>query len=70
MSVDDDLEQLRTALAVGRVTLRLDVPVFDSVDELAWKGPGTEFVECCQRMNSATLHRRALAGTPSLAASR
>ena len=51
-------------------TLRLDVPVFDSVDELAWKGPRTEFVECCRRMNSATLHRRATTGTPSLAASR
>jgi len=51
-------------------TLRLDVPVFDSVDELAWKGPRTEFVECCQRMNSATLHRRATTGTSSLAASR
>lgn len=51
-------------------TLRLDVPVFDSVDELAWKGPRTEFVECCRRMNSAGLHRRATTGTPSVAASR
>jgi len=51
-------------------TLRLDVPVFDSVDELAWKGPRTEFVECCRRMNSATLHRRARTGTPPLTASR
>jgi 5'-3' exonuclease len=51
-------------------TLRLDVRVFDSVDELAWRGPRPEFVECCQRMNSAALHRRATTGTPSLAASR
>jgi len=51
-------------------TLRLDVPVFDSVDELAWKGPQPEFVECCRRMNSVGLHRRATTGTPSVAASR
>ena len=51
-------------------TLRLDVPVFNSVDELAWKGPQPEFVECCRRLNSAALHRRATTGTPSLAASR
>jgi 5'-3' exonuclease len=31
-------------------TLRLDVPVFDSVDELRWRGPRPEFEELCRRM--------------------
>ena len=31
-------------------TLRLDVPVFDSVDELSWRGPRPEFEELCRRM--------------------
>jgi 5'-3' exonuclease len=40
-------------------TLRLDVPVFDSVDELRWKGPQPGFEEVCQRMKSPDLLRRA-----------
>jgi 5'-3' exonuclease len=39
-------------------TLRLDVPVFDSVDELRWKGPQSSFEEVCQRMKSPDLLRR------------
>src|SRR5208282_1365972 len=39
-------------------TLRLDVPVFDSVDELCWKGPRPEFDAYCQRMKSPDLLRR------------
>jgi 5'-3' exonuclease len=31
-------------------TLRLDVPVLDSVDELSWRGPRPEFEELCRRM--------------------
>jgi 5'-3' exonuclease len=40
-------------------TLRLDVPVFDSVDDLRWKGPLPEFDEYCQRLKSPDLLRRA-----------
>jgi 5'-3' exonuclease len=31
-------------------TLRLDVPVFDSVEELRWRGPRPDFAELCRRM--------------------
>jgi 5'-3' exonuclease len=31
-------------------TLRVDVPVFNSVDELSWRGPRPEFEELCRRM--------------------
>jgi 5'-3' exonuclease len=40
-------------------TLRLDVPVFDSVKALRWKGPRPNFEEQCQRMKSLDLVRRA-----------
>jgi 5'-3' exonuclease len=33
-------------------TLRLDVPVFDSIEDLRWKGPAANFEECCRRMKS------------------
>ena len=36
-------------------TLRLDVPVFDAVDDLRWKGPRPDFEECCRRMKSPNL---------------
>jgi 5'-3' exonuclease len=39
-------------------TLRLDVPVFESVDELLWKGPHAEFEEFCRRIKSPDLLRR------------
>ena len=42
-------------------TLRLDVPVFESVDELQWKRPASDFEKCCHRLNSDTLLRRAVA---------
>jgi 5'-3' exonuclease len=45
-------------------TLRLDVPVFNTVDDLRWKGPRPNFEEHCRRMNSPGLLRRATtAGT-------
>ena len=31
-------------------TLRLDAPVFDSVDELRWRGPRADFEGLCRRM--------------------
>lgn len=49
-------------------TLRLDAPVFDSVDDLEWKGPRPEFEQWCVRLNASTLLRRAGGRTPSLAA--
>jgi len=42
-------------------TLRLDVPVFDTVEDLRWKGPRTTFEECCRRMKSPVLLGRAQA---------
>jgi 5'-3' exonuclease len=42
-------------------TLRLDVPVFDTVEDLRWKGPRPCFEEYCQRMKSPDLLRRAAA---------
>jgi len=42
-------------------TLRLDVPVFDSVDELRWNGPTPGFEEFCLRTKSPDLLNRAAA---------
>lgn len=42
-------------------TLRLDVPMFDSVDELRWKGPRENFQQCCERLRAADLFRRVAA---------
>jgi 5'-3' exonuclease len=39
-------------------TLRLDVPVFDTVEDLRWKGPRPGFEEHSQRMKSPDLLRR------------
>lgn len=42
-------------------TLRLDVPVFDSVDDLRWKGPHPDFEERCRHMGALDLFDRAIA---------
>jgi len=42
-------------------TLRLDAPVFDSVDALRWTGPGPEFEAVSARLGSTGLARRAAA---------
>jgi len=39
-------------------TLRLDVPVFDTVEDLRWKGPRPDFEERCRRMKSPNLFGR------------
>ncbi len=39
-------------------TLRLDAPVFETVDDLHWKGPRADFEKCCGRMKSPDLLRR------------
>lgn len=41
-------------------TLRLDVPVFENVDELRWQGPQGNFDEICQRMKSPNLPKRVM----------
>ena len=42
-------------------TLRLEVPVFETVEELRWPGPQARFEEYCVRMKSPVLASRALA---------
>ena len=42
-------------------TLRLDVPVFRSIDDLLWRGPAKNFKGTCERMRAPDLCRRALA---------
>ena len=39
-------------------TLRLDVPVFDTVEDLRWKGPLTTFEDQCRRLKAPDLLRR------------
>jgi 5'-3' exonuclease len=39
-------------------TLRLDVPVFDTVEDLRWTGPRPEFDELCRRIKAPDLLRR------------
>jgi 5'-3' exonuclease len=39
-------------------TLRLDVPVFDSIEDLRWKGPRPGFEEWCRRLKAPELLRR------------
>jgi 5'-3' exonuclease len=41
-------------------TLRLDVPVFDSVEELRWKGPRAEFEERCRKLKADGLLERGM----------
>jgi hypothetical protein len=42
-------------------TLRLDAPVFDTLDDLRWKGPRANFEAQCRAMGSADLFDRATA---------
>ena len=42
-------------------TLRVDVPVFRSIDELRWRGPAKDFKRTCERMKAPDLFRRASA---------
>jgi 5'-3' exonuclease len=48
-------------------TLRLDVPVFDNVDELRWQQPGASFESFCRLIKAPDLLRRAAAagGAPA-----
>jgi len=42
-------------------TLRVDVPVFRSIEELRWRGPAKDFKRTCERMKAPDLFRRASA---------
>jgi 5'-3' exonuclease len=46
-------------------TLREDVPVFTSIDDLLWRGPAEDFKRTCERMKAPDLCRRALARNAS-----
>ncbi len=53
-------EQREQALLFRQIaTLRLDAPVFDSVDELRWDGPRPVFFDLCARLNAPGYFRRA-----------
>jgi 5'-3' exonuclease len=45
-------------------TLRLDVPVFETVEELRWQGPRADFEETCRRIKAPDLLRRVIAARP------
>src|SRR5438477_3442903 len=46
-------------------TLRVDVPVFTSIDDLLWRGPAEDFKRTCEHMKAPELFRRALAKNAS-----
>lgn len=48
-------------------TLRLDAPVFESLDELKWAGPRPEFEKLCVRLRATDLYRRVTARTMATA---
>jgi 5'-3' exonuclease len=47
-------------------TLRLDAPVFDSVEDLLWKGPRPNFEETCRRIKAPDLLRRVTSAKSAL----
>jgi 5'-3' exonuclease len=47
-------------------TLRLDAPVFDTFEDVRWKGPAACFETCCQTMGSPELFRRAASLTTAV----
>lgn len=49
-------------------TLRLDVPVFDTVDDLHWTGPRADFESRCQAMGAPDLFTRAVSAQRSASA--
>jgi 5'-3' exonuclease len=57
----DDALLFRTLAA-----LRLDVPVFRSIDELRWTGPRAEFESVCTRIRAQGLYRRVVAKAANL----
>ena len=49
-------------------TLRLDVPVFESVEDLRWRGAETGFEGWCRRMKAEGIFRRAVAAGSKISA--
>lgn len=47
-------------------TLRLDVEVFDTVEDLRWNGPCPDFAEHCRRMKSPNLLARAISAKTTI----
>jgi 5'-3' exonuclease len=45
-------------------TLRLDVPVFDTAEDLRWRGPRPDFEEFCRRMRAPELLNRVKSARP------
>ena len=48
-------------------TLRLDVPVFETLDELRWQGPHPQFSQICERFKATGLLERTQAAKLKLA---
>ena len=46
--------------------LRVDVPVFRSIDDLRWRGPAKDFKRTSERLRAPNLFKRALARKASL----
>jgi 5'-3' exonuclease len=54
-------EQRELALLFRRLaTLRMDIALFEDVEELRWKGPGTEFAAFGERFDGAVTGRKGL----------
>jgi 5'-3' exonuclease len=47
-------------------TLKLDVPVFETVDELRWKAPQPEFERYSKQIKTPGLHTRAMAAVKNV----
>ena len=47
-------------------TLRLDVPVFETIGDLRWRGPRENFEKYCQRLKAPELLRRVLSAQSAL----
>ena len=65
-----DGERRHHALLFKRLaTLRSDAPLFDSVDQLRWRGPTDEFAAWVQRADAPRLLERCIAAQATLALS-
>ena len=57
----------RALLFKRLATLKIDAPVFESADELEWRGPTLSFAAIAERMNAARLVERCAKLVPKLA---
>jgi 5'-3' exonuclease len=57
------LQQFWTEAVLFRklAVLRTDVPVFDNIDELRWRGPREDFEKTCARLKAPDMFKRAQA---------